>query len=123
MAQQKRYRATSRLARNQKLALRLAVSMVLIIGIYFGCIKARFAVIQDIYIWTAFFAAIAYMIIATKIAIIRQKHSDEKNTFSSELSLLDTWRRLLLLLIIPMIFALLIDYMLLYLGWAQYLGI
>ncbi|MBR5527421.1 MAG: hypothetical protein IKV97_00345 [Clostridia bacterium] len=123
MAEKKRYRVNTRKpSGNKKLALLLLLSMVIFIGTYFGCIKARFAVVQDIYIWSAFFAAVVYMCLSTALAVEKQKN-DAKKEPSAKAVRLDRARKLLLLILIPMIFALLCDYMLLYLGWAGYFGI
>ncbi len=116
-----RYKATKLSGGNKKTALCLAASMVILIGIYFGCIKAYIAVIQQIYIWGALALGVAYMFVAGAIAAIKQSGNAEQN--SKKLEKLDFLRKALLIVIIPIIFALLIDYMLLYLGFAGYFGI
>ena len=61
-------------------AIKLAVSFVLFISVYFGFIKAGIQLIQEIYIWSAFVIALCYVFCAFFIAYIKNsdKYKDKK---------------------------------------------
>lgn len=105
-------------------AIKLAVSFVLFISVYFGFIKAGIQLIQEIYIWSAFVIALCYVFCAFFIAYIKNsdKYKDNKKA-TSVLPKLDSLRKLFLILLIPMLFSLLADYMLIMLGFADFFGI
>lgn len=122
------FRVESRTQRNKKLALWLLTSMIAFLSIYFGFIRAKEIVIQDIYIWSSFVLALVYVFVAFAIAFIKQREDNKKqeeiSTKNSKLlQRLDKARRVILIIFIPMIVALLIDIMLINLGFADFFGI
>lgn len=129
----KRYKVTSasgsvndagKLHRNKTLALFLLISMIAFIAIYFGFLKAKMQIIQEIYIWASFVLALAYVFVAFRIAFLKQKQDGKEDGESaSKLSKLDNLRRLIIILFLPMIVALFLDIMLINLGLADNLGI
>ena len=118
------FRVESRTQRNRKLALWLLTSLIALLALYFGFIKAGKIIIQEIYIWSSFVLAIAYVFVAFFLALYKQK---DENANSKEhqklLQKLDKARRVLLIIFIPMIVALLADIMLINLGLADFFGI
>ena len=81
MAKRKTYRAKSKKteikeSRNKKLSLALVASTVVLLSLYFGMIKARIQIIQEIYIWGAFLFALIYVFCATYLAFQKEKHKD-----------------------------------------------
>lgn len=131
MANKKKYHAQNSKAkekqeRNKSLALLLILSMAVLLSLYFGLIKAHVQIIQEIYIWSFFVLAIVYISAAVYIAFVKEKMNKggiSADTVSKRLCLLDRLRRGILLILVPIIFALLIDYMLILLGFAGYFGI
>lgn len=105
-------------------AIRLAASLAVLLSVYFGFIKAGFQIIQEIYIWSAFVIALCYIFCAFFIAYIKNggKYKNSKKAAAS-LPRLESLGKLLLILLIPMLFALLSDYMLIMLGLAESFGI
>ncbi len=116
------FRVESRAQRNKKLALLLLTSMIALLAVYFGFLKAKMPIIQEIYIWSSFVLALAYVFVAFAIAFLKQK--DEKVGKNGKLlSKLDKIRRAILIIFLPMIVALLADIMLINLGLADNFGI
>ena len=67
------FRVESRTQRNKKLALWLLTSLIALLAIYFGFIKAGEIIIQDIYIWSSFVLALGYIGVAFTLAFLKQK--------------------------------------------------
>ena len=118
------FRVESRTQRNKKLALWLLTSLIALLAIYFGFIKAGEIIIQDIYIWSSFVLALGYIGVAFTLAFLKQKDENENsNQHQKLLQKLDKARRVILIIFIPMIVALLVDIMLINLGLADFFGI
>ena len=118
------FRVESRTQRNRKLALWLLTSLVALLALYFGFIKAGEIIIQEIYIWSSFVLAVAYVFVAFFLALYKQKDENENSKKHCKLlQKLDKTRRVLLIIFIPMIVALLADIMLINLGLADFFGI
>ncbi len=118
------FRVESRTERNKKLALLLLTSMIALLALYFGFLKAKMPIIQEIYIWSSFVLAIAYIFVAFAIAFLKQKENEEKDGKRGRLlAKFDKIRRGLIIVFLPMIVALLADIMLINLGLADNFGI
>lgn len=112
---------TEKIQKDKKTALKLLISFVVLFSLYFGMLRAGLYVIQTVYIWSAFVIALIYVFLCVKIASSREKSEKdtEKKTFTASHSLLKN----LLIILVPIIFALLADYMLIILGFADNFGI
>ena len=118
------FRVESKTERNKKLALLLLTSMIALLALYFGFLKARMPIIQEIYIWSSFVLAIVYVFVAFAIAFLKQKdESGENKKHGRLLAKLDKLRRAVIIIVLPMIVALLADIMLINLGLADNFGI
>ncbi len=118
------FRVESRAERNKKLALLLLTSMIALLALYFGFLRAKMPIIQEIYIWSSFVLAIAYIFVAFAIAFLKQKENEaEGGKRGRLLARLDKYRRLIIIIFLPMIVALLLDIMLINLGLADNFGI
>lgn len=118
----------TRLKHNKKIAIRLLVSLVVFMAIYFGFLRVGFYHIQDIYIFTSFALAIAYAVCAIYTAKIRQ-HKLEKDLTKKEkelLSKLASAMKHLIIIFLPMFIAVVSDALILFydsFGISDYLGI
>ena len=113
---------------NKRIAIRLLVSLVVFLSIYFGLVRTGFYYIQDIYIYTSFALAIIYAACALYIARLKQNKSEKELTGKEKelLTKLDNTRKHLIILFLPMLAAVVIDFVLLYydvFGLADYFGI
>lgn len=118
------FHVESKAVRNKKLALLLLTSMIVFLSIYFGFLKAKLPIIQEVYIWSSFVLAIGYVFVAFAIAFLKQKNENENEKKNGKLlSKLDRIRRMLIIIFLPMIVALLVDIMLINLGLADNFGI
>lgn len=121
----KKYRVVSKksekLQKDKNTAIKLIISLVVIFSLYFGMLRAGEAIIQQIYIWAAFIIALLYVFVCARIASLRDKN--EKNEEKNSTTKLEKLSKNLLVLLVPIIFALLADYMLIVLGFADYFGI
>ena len=118
------FRVESRTQRNKKLAQLLVVSMIALISLYFGFLKSKMQIIQEIYIWGSFVLALGYVFCAFAIAFLKQK--EEKDGVKQDQKLLqrlDKVRRGIIIVFLPMITSILIDIMLINLGLADNFGI
>lgn len=107
------------------MAIRLLFSLIVLIGLYFGCIKAGMAVVQTVYIYAAFVLMMTYALFAVLTEREKRKSasSGKADTLSPRAQRYNRLGKYALILFIPMLFALLIDYMLIMLGFADFLGI
>lgn len=124
------YRVKSRKQRNKTRALLLVISLVVLLSVYFGFVRAGFYAVQNVYIVGGTVLAAVYLAVSFFLAMLREKAKKEsesdknsENTHSKTIRLLDRLRTLSLILIIPVLFALLADYMLIVLGFADRFGI
>lgn len=126
MANQKRsYRVESKKNGNKKLAIRLLISLIVIMSVYFGCVKAGAFFIQDVYIYGGFAIAVAYIFLSVRAALEKQK-ATEKAGHDVSSPAAQKWNRAskyALILLIPILFSLLLDYMLILLDLAEKFGI
>ena len=117
-----------RLVNNKKIAIRLLVSLVVFLSVYFICIRAGFYIMQDIYIFTSFILAMVYAVCALYIAKIKQnkKEKDLSENEKDLLAKLDFARKHLIIIFLPMFAAVVIDAVILFydsFGISQFLGI
>ncbi len=117
-----------RIINNKKIAIRLLVSLVVFLSVYFLCIRSGFYIIQDIYIFTSFILAMVYAVCALCVAKIKQ---DKKEDHLAEkekelLSKLSILIKHLIIIFLPMFAAIVIDAVILFydsFGISQFLGI
>lgn len=119
----KTFRVESKREQNKKLAIRLLIGLIVLMSLYFGCIKAGFAVIQDIYIYAGFALMMLYALFAVLTAKEKEKSGGGHGVLSEKAQKYNRLSKYALILFIPMIFSLLLDYMLIVLGFASLLGI
>lgn len=119
------YRVESKRKTNKKIAIRLLISLIVIMSVYFGCIKAGAAVVQEIYIWAGFALTVVYVVCAATVAREKLNYAEKngREALSPRAKKINEWGKLALTLLVPILFSLLIDYMLIVLGIAGYLGI
>ena len=119
----KTVRVESKREQNKKLAIRLLIGLIVLMSLYFGCIKAGFAVIQDIYIYAGFALMMLYALFAVLTAREKEKSGEGHGVLSEKAQKYNRLSKYALILFIPMIFSLLLDYMLIVLDFASLLGI
>lgn len=118
----KTFRVEKKQAQNKKWAMRLLISLIALMSLYFGCIKAGVSVIQDVYIYAGFLLILLYAFFAVMTA--REKDRGKGgDTMSVRARKYNRLSKYALVLFLPMVLSLLLDYMLILLGWAGYLGI
>lgn len=112
---------TQKLKKNKKTAVFLLISFVALFSVYFGMLRAGLYVIQEVFILSAFASSLLYVVLCAKIASLREKESDGEK--EKKIDVFTALSKKILIILIPIVFALLIDYMLIVLGFAEKLGI
>ena len=118
------FRAESKREQNKKIAIRLLISLIVLMSLYFGCVKAGFSAIQNIYIYGSFVLMMTYALFAVLTEKEKRKSGGQNGgTLTPRAQKYNRLGKYALILFIPMIFALLLDYMLILTGLAKYFGI
>ncbi len=104
---------------NKKLAIYLVLSFIVVMTIYFACVRAMFIHIVYVYWVLAAILAILYAIAARNLSIEKLKETPD----SVKVDKLERSIKGCMLLLLPIIVTLLADYMLLSLGISGYLGL
>ncbi len=123
---QKKFKAESKRNKNKSIAIRLILIFALVISVYFGFIKNGFIVIQDIYIYSAFAFAIAFVALSAYIGMRAKNAEDmtkDKRGENARIHKASLACRYLLILIFSTVVSLLLDYMIIILGFADNFGI
>ncbi len=118
----KKYKAESKRIKNKRIALKLILIFALVVSLYFGFIKNGFIIIQNIYIFTAFLCALAFVALSAYIGY-NKNSSEKENSNNTKIASAAVVCRYLLIIIFSTVVSLLLDYMLIILGWADSFGI
>lgn len=119
------YRVETKKSGNKKLAIRLLISLIVIMSVYFGCIKAGAFFVQDVYIYGGFLLAVAYIFFSVRGASEKEKATKQagRDVVNPTAQKWIRASKYALILLIPILFSLLLDYMLIVMGLAEKFGI